>query len=311
MVLYTCDRCNKEFNKKSNYITHINKKISCVKKESIDITCEYCGKELCNLRYLRNHIENKCLKGPNVKSIENAKMIAKLKKELNQKDEIIDYLTTTVSNNLKNNTNNTTNNSNINKTTNTNSNNTKNVNSNNTTNSHNKTKNITNNHFHINAFGQEETKYLSEKTMKWLLSKGHSSVNMYIELVHCNMKHMENCNIFNINERECKIIYFDGKNWVKSENANLIPDLIHKSYKELDGVFQDQTLKDKSTIYKVFGEFAIKYEEDDEKVIKGLNDDITGLLYTNRVMGKAIKKNTEERIKMEVNNKMKGAIINT
>ncbi len=26
MVCYTCDKCNKEFTKKSNYITHQNKK---------------------------------------------------------------------------------------------------------------------------------------------------------------------------------------------------------------------------------------------------------------------------------------------
>ena len=31
MVLYVCEKCNKEFGRKSNYLTHINKKFSCNK----------------------------------------------------------------------------------------------------------------------------------------------------------------------------------------------------------------------------------------------------------------------------------------
>jgi DNA-directed RNA polymerase subunit RPC12/RpoP len=30
MVIYKCNKCNKEFNQKTNYISHINKKISCI-----------------------------------------------------------------------------------------------------------------------------------------------------------------------------------------------------------------------------------------------------------------------------------------
>ncbi len=30
MVFYKCEKCNKEFHQKCNYISHINKKTSCI-----------------------------------------------------------------------------------------------------------------------------------------------------------------------------------------------------------------------------------------------------------------------------------------
>ena len=35
MVNYKCKKCNKNFNKKSNFIRHINRKFSCIPEENI------------------------------------------------------------------------------------------------------------------------------------------------------------------------------------------------------------------------------------------------------------------------------------
>ncbi len=32
MVCYKCEKCNKEFNQKSNYVKHLNRKTTCIKK---------------------------------------------------------------------------------------------------------------------------------------------------------------------------------------------------------------------------------------------------------------------------------------
>lgn len=70
MVVYTCEICKKVFSKKSNYLTHLNKKNPCDPNEKIEPkTCRYCNKELCDKYYLRQHIETKCLKGPNANTI--------------------------------------------------------------------------------------------------------------------------------------------------------------------------------------------------------------------------------------------------
>jgi uncharacterized Zn-finger protein len=49
---YICDKCNKQFNKKSYYDTHINKKYSCDKNN----TCGYCEKKFCRSNYLTKHL---------------------------------------------------------------------------------------------------------------------------------------------------------------------------------------------------------------------------------------------------------------
>ena len=36
MVLYKCEKCNKEFNQKSNYIRHIYRKKTCILNEVLN-----------------------------------------------------------------------------------------------------------------------------------------------------------------------------------------------------------------------------------------------------------------------------------
>jgi len=66
MVFYKCEKCNKEFHQKSNYLSHINRKKSCITNENtnedivnntndntniINYKCEKCNKEFnqkCN-----------------------------------------------------------------------------------------------------------------------------------------------------------------------------------------------------------------------------------------------------------------------
>jgi len=78
MVLYKCNKCNKEFNRKSNYITHINRKFSCnnlvieniilddtnsVSESSVTekkmYTCETCLKEFNKKSNYTSHINKK------------------------------------------------------------------------------------------------------------------------------------------------------------------------------------------------------------------------------------------------------------
>ena len=89
MVLYVCEKCNKEFGRKSNYLTHINKKFSCNKNlaHNIEIApkstkkapkstektektenpentyinselmCKYCKKVFCRKTVLKKHFD--------------------------------------------------------------------------------------------------------------------------------------------------------------------------------------------------------------------------------------------------------------
>ena len=78
MVKYSCPKCNKEFDRKSNYLDHINKKFPCIPfieeitpvilKEPVknllenenNLCCNYCGLEFNRKDNLKRHIEKVC-----------------------------------------------------------------------------------------------------------------------------------------------------------------------------------------------------------------------------------------------------------
>ena len=66
MVFYKCDKCNKEFHQKSNYLKHINRKNSCIgtneEKNIIIYKCEKCNKEFNHKTSYLYHINkiNSC-----------------------------------------------------------------------------------------------------------------------------------------------------------------------------------------------------------------------------------------------------------
>ena len=108
MVNYTCERCNKEFDKKSNYLTHINKKKLCISNfnttnnppiisksppilhetppiihevppnienlNNTNNTCTYCNTIFTRRDALKRHLDNRC-------------KIKKLKEEEEEKDK--------------------------------------------------------------------------------------------------------------------------------------------------------------------------------------------------------------------------------
>ena len=81
MVFYKCEKCNKEFNQKCNYISHINKKNSCVNtnedKNIIIYKCEKCNKEFNRKSNYINHINRKI--SCNGIDLENNELLLKIK----------------------------------------------------------------------------------------------------------------------------------------------------------------------------------------------------------------------------------------
>src|SRR5271165_3973245 len=65
---YICEKCNKQFSQKSNYMTHLNRKNSCVKtnikKSYICMDCNAKFTQKCNLN---RHMKYNCTK--NIKNV--------------------------------------------------------------------------------------------------------------------------------------------------------------------------------------------------------------------------------------------------
>jgi hypothetical protein len=137
MVFYNCEKCGKEFNRKSNYLYHINNVSNCVKiKENQIFKCSFCNvpftlknnlkrHEKCcknkekymeniNNEYIKNKISNNidfnnldfnnldfnCLKNKVVKDLTD-KVINDIKINTNEKD-ILSLLSDKIYNELKN-----------------------------------------------------------------------------------------------------------------------------------------------------------------------------------------------------------------
>ena len=86
----------------------------------------------------------------------------------------------------------------------------------------------------INNFGEEQIKYISDKTFKKLLSTPISAIPKLIELKHFNMEHPENHNIriTNIHDKYAKI-YKDNK-WLTQHKKDVIQELVDNGFADFE-----------------------------------------------------------------------------
>ena len=96
MVFYKCNKCNKEFNQKCNYMSHINKKFSCIstneEKNIIIYKCDKCNKEFnqkCNyIAHINRKISCDGIDSKNNQLLLKIKELENINKELIQDDII-------------------------------------------------------------------------------------------------------------------------------------------------------------------------------------------------------------------------------
>jgi len=286
MVFYKCEKCNKEFNQKSNYMVHINRKKSCNTNENTNIVfykCEICNKKFnqkCN--YL-SHInkknpcnskdlikENKILLDK-IKELENVHknniVLEKENIQLKAENEKINELY----NNLLNKciTNNTTNNNN----------------SNNITNSNNTTNNTTNNIIKIKLvnFGQEDYTKLTNEEQNNILKYSNRSISNLIKYLHTNDKLSQYKNICIKNLRGKGGYLFENNKWHHLNYDVFLMMLFNKKISDLDKILsENETNENINKFYKDNIQKLIEnYDDDNNEFIKKNKDNIINLLYNN------------------------------
>ena len=276
MPIYKCDRCLKEFGKKSHYESHINKKFPCQKiapdcskitpKCSVEesaIVCKYCGKEFTRHFNLIRHIDKNCrVKKENDNKMEeimtmlielkendkkNTEKIAKLEEENSKYKNIIN-------NNTQNNIG---------------------------------TQNIT---FKINAYGTEDTSKITINDYKRILGRGMNSVPVFVEKLHFDENTPENHNVYISNLRDEYVLMFDGKKWRLNNRDDALQQLYEDKSDILETKFEELIEQlDESTI-KMFNRF-LKIKDDDDEKIKVIKKELKKTLYDNREIAMKTRRN--------------------
>ena len=298
MVNYICPKCNKVFNRKSNYDNHtLNKKNPCDKsnfivppnsakpppksanfkpdfiehllKETLqpnndnNCICTYCEKSFTRIDSLKKHLKGRC------KSKENHDELEKLKEDMKflmENYKNIEIENTKLKNEIEI----------IQKGDNKN-NNTQIINNNNNTQNNNDNRQINKGIIQQNfivQFGEEDIDKidLKEAMKTFLTSTGGNIVSNMLKYINLNDKYPENNNLcITDNAREIVKIH-NGKKFVYKKYKNVKDDIVRKGikntqkiikrYKEDDTIIKTQDRNDK-----------IKINEVSLKLIDGISGD--------------------------------------
>ena len=280
MVFYKCEKCNKEFNQKCNYMTHINKKFSCIstneEKNIIIYKCEKCNKEFnqkcnyithinkkfsCNSKDLIN--ENKILLDK-IKELENENSIKQnkiilLEEENKRINELYNnLLDKCIKNNSTNNSNNIINN------------NTSTVNNNN-----NNTINIT-----LTNFGNEKYTKLTNDEQIRILKSNKQCISNLIKFLHINDRLPEYKNICIKNLRGKGGYLYEGNKWLHCNFENLLMILFKNKINDLEKILNNnEGLNNYNNNY--IQNLIENYTDDMDTFIKNNKDNIINMLYNN------------------------------
>jgi uncharacterized C2H2 Zn-finger protein/glutaredoxin-related protein len=266
MINYICEKCNKEFNKKSNYIKHINRKNPCIKEEinSITYKCENCNKEFdkkinytnhinknkkCNIidlqeKYSNLEIECQQLKQINQElKIENNKINELLEKCITNKNNII----TNTNTNIINNTNNTNNTNNIIK-------------------------------IKLVNFGQEKYTKLTKEEKQHILKYSKQSMANLIKYLHINDRMPEYKNVCVKNLRGKGGYLYEDNKWMHLNYNILLMILFKNKINDLDKILAENENLNISSSKNIQG-LIDNYTDDMDTFIKNNKENIINMLY--------------------------------
>jgi hypothetical protein len=199
MRLYKCEKCDKEFSKKSAYACHSMRVKPCIKNTSIDNMCTHCNKNYSNKYNLNKHLKTCKMKidyDNQLKIDHLQEIVSKQEKDKDDLKKKVDEL----ANQAETNTNITVNNTN----TNTNSNNVINI---------------------YNA-GKEDLSLLSKEDIIKICTSGTYYPIVAAEIIHCNKKYPEFQNFLISNLRSNTGLIKINDNWVSKSQEDILRTLL-------------------------------------------------------------------------------------
>lgn len=298
MVLHKCDKCDKIFKKKCNFIRHQNRKNSCIqlhpdytikkrqgckntqthihaapkmRENKSKIVCQFCDTNFTRKYSLTRHINFSC----------------KVKKDihLNAESKYIEHKYSTNTNIDKqiNNICDTVNQiNNVNKVTN------------------NQVNNVTTNNINIVCFGQEDMEKLGDDTIMKILNKGFMSIPHLTQLVHFNEKYPEFHNMYIANLRDSNVAVYDDDVWLLTERNPIIEQIYTDKRDFLIEKYSDLHDKLPASTIRKFNRFLEQHNDSDVSDAK--KRQIKLLLYNKRDIAMETRKKYEKNKKVDNKN---------
>jgi uncharacterized C2H2 Zn-finger protein len=292
MPNYKCDRCLKEFEKKSQYDYHINRKFPCIitkpditkippdttnpppdttdshvkSQKKIDVSklkCGYCGGIFSRKDALIRHINGRCP----IKKIDDEykeKLLQKLVKQLEEKDKIIDNLVARFDNIEKK------------------------LDKSQCIGTQNNIENQQINIINLVPFGQEDVNQITETEYKRILIRGMNSVPAFVEKLHFDKNKPENHNVYISNMRDDYVLVYDGKKWRLKNREDILQQLYDEKSDILETKFEELLERLDEPTIKMFRRF-LKVKDSDDAIIKHIKKELKTILYDNRDMIKNTK----------------------
>ena len=129
----------------------------------------------------------------------------------------------------------------------------------------------------LNAFGKENTSYITSDYVKLLINNGPiQSIPKLLEHIHFNPDHIENQNIQIPNKKEPYAKIFNGTKWEISDRKRAIRDMTDKAYSILS--------KHYSGGNEYMNKFRQKYEDNDKTLNKRINKDTEIMIINNQTI---------------------------
>jgi len=230
MPIYKCEKCNKEFNKKSAYASHSMRIITCIKDNNNNNECEYCNKIFSNKYNLRAHLK---ICKENIIDDHAQHQIEELKKMFEKKFEEQQKKFEEQQRKIEDQQKQI---NELSHTSETNNNITVNENSHNTT---------TNNVINIYSSGKEDLSRLSHEDVIKLCTSGTYYPLIAAEILHCNEKYPEFQNVLISNLRATTGLIKINDKWVTKSQDEVLNNMMNVDKKHISTLIKDLEVEKK------------------------------------------------------------------
>jgi hypothetical protein len=145
-----------------------------------------------------------------------------------------------------------------------------NTNCNNTTNIESQNINI-----NINAFGNENTNYIDDKSILACISRVYKSIPTLLQKLHFDPEHPENHNIKITNKKlPYASVMGDDQKWKTMDRKDMIETMVLNSYNMLDEKYAENKDKFPASKQQSFEGFQSKFESEDKDLMKQIKTEV-------------------------------------